>query len=70
MKKLIAKLMGWREQRNPSNFSQQEAIERDNAEERRQMTMEHEGERLRERIKTRQAPTDAEILGPSDSKKV
>ena len=70
MKKLLVKLIRWREQRNPSKFHEQEAIERDLAEERRQQAMEHERERLRNETRTRQVPADEEIFGPSDSEKV
>lgn len=67
MKKFIAKLIGWREQRNPSKFVQQGAIEMAKAEENRQTAMGYERERLRDQMKKREEPSEAEILGPSDS---
>ena len=68
IKKIIAKLMGWREQRSPSHFSQQEAIERENAEERRKIAMELERERLKDQMEKREEPVDPSSI-PSDSEK-
>lgn len=67
IKKIIATLTGWREQRNPSHFEEQDSIERSNAEERRQEAMRHERERIRTQIRERIAPSTEEVLGPSDS---
>ena len=69
MKKLIAKLMGWREQRSPSHFSQQEVIEKENAGERRQMAMERERERLKDQMEKRKEPVNPSSI-PSDSETV
>ena len=67
MKKFLLKLVGWREQRNPSHFVEREAIEHANAEERRQQAMIHEKERLRDNMEKREEPAEGVILGPSDS---
>lgn len=67
MKKFFAKLIGWREQRNPSHFQQQEEVERSLAEERRRDAMVKEQERIKDNMKKRQEPSEVEILGPSDS---
>ena len=66
IKKIIARLMGVREQRNPSHFSQQEAIERENSKERSQMAMQHERERLKDQMEKRKEPVDPSSI-PSDS---
>lgn len=67
MKKFFAKLIGFREVvKGQTPFHQREKIEHDLAEERRQQAMEHERERLKE-VWKREEPSEAEILGPSDS---
>ncbi len=68
IKKFLAKLVGWGKQGGSETFHQQEAIERENAKERRQEAMEHERERLRIQMEKRKAPSEVEILGPSESK--
>jgi hypothetical protein len=66
IKKIIAMLTGEREKRNPSHFVQQEAIEHENAEERRQIAMQHQRERLRDNMEKREEPVNPSSI-PSDS---
>ena len=59
--------MGYQEQiRGPKTFHQPDVIERELAEERRKQAMEHERERIKDQMKKREVPSEAEILGPSD----
>lgn len=68
LKKFFATLVGFREvSEGQKPFHQQEQIERELAEERRHVAMENERERLKDEMKKRQAPSEEEILGPSDS---
>jgi len=69
IKKFFAKLVGYREQVGGQNrFHQQEQIQRELAEERRQVAIQLEHERMKNEMKKRKAPSDSVIFGPSEKK--
>lgn len=71
IKKIIAKLMNWQEQRgnNPERIHGSE--QKDRHKEEAELAKERHDEIMRNRdrkyVSERTAPTDEEILGPSDS---